>query len=470
MIDFLKKMSLVPKGLRYKTMIAFCLMSLIPLLICFWLVTTYIFPNINLFFGLSMGNISLILVISLFISMLGLYVTKEMIDPVLKIADDARGIAEGDTDKVIDVYREDEIGELGTSLNIMTQKIRENIEELKAYGERTKLINIEINKKVLALSGLLQIGNLISSSKELQTVLDFIAQKLSDVEDGSAAILMLLDEETGEFKVASSCNIADDRLEGLSLRQDETAPNTVVVDKDSPASTETLKRFLAALGLKNIAAMPIVVARKQYGVLAVGNKKQDFAFKDDEKELLKVFLKQTCIAVENDLLIRRAKELAVKDELTGLYNQSYIHTRLDEEIKRAVMYQRPCGYLLIDMDGFRDFHERFGEAKTETLLKALGELLKGAVTEVDKVARLAADRFAIVLPERNKKQAATVAEDVRKKIEGSLGRVMKTVGNVTVSIGVSENPIDGSTADELMEKAERLVKSAKSLGKNRVAV
>lgn len=470
MICLLKNMSLVPKGLRYKTMIAFCLMSLIPLLICFWLVTTYIFPNINLFFGLSMGNISLILAISLFISILGLYVTKEMIDPVLKIADDARGIAGGDTDKVIDVSREDEIGELGTSLNIMTQKIRENIEELKVYAERTKLINIEINKKVLALSGLLQIGNLISSSKELQIVLDFITQKLSDVEDGSAAILMLLDEETGEFKVASSCNIADDRLEGLSLRQDEAMSRIAVADKNSPASTETLKRFLAALDLKNIAAMPIVVARKQRGVLAVGNKIQDFVFKDDEKELLKVFLKQTCIAVENDLLIRRAKELAVKDELTGLYNQSYIHTRLDEEIKRAVMYQRPCGYLLIDMDGFKDFHERFGEAKTEALLKVLGELLKGAVTEVDKVARLTADRFAIVLPERNKKQAATIAEDVRKKIESSLGRVMKTAGNVTVSVGVSENPIDGSTADELMEKAERLVKSAKSLGKNRVAV
>lgn len=89
MINFFKNMSLVPRGLKYKTMVAFSLMSLIPLLICFWLVTTYIFPNISLFFGLSIGNISLILTISLFIALLGLYLTRQMIDPVVKIADQA---------------------------------------------------------------------------------------------------------------------------------------------------------------------------------------------------------------------------------------------------------------------------------------------------------------------------------------------------------------------------------------------
>ena len=65
----MKKMSMSSKGLQCKTMIAFCLSALIPLLICFWLIITYIFPNINLFSNISIGNISLILAISLFISL-----------------------------------------------------------------------------------------------------------------------------------------------------------------------------------------------------------------------------------------------------------------------------------------------------------------------------------------------------------------------------------------------------------------
>ena len=155
MLKLSKDLSLVPKGLRYKTLIAFSLMSLIPILICGWLVTTYIFPNINLFFGLTIGNISFILFISIVISLLGLYVAKEMIDPVIKIAGDAKIIAEGDITRRIEIEREDEVGDLSKSLNIMTQKIKENMEELKAYSEKTKLINMEINKKVLALSSLL---------------------------------------------------------------------------------------------------------------------------------------------------------------------------------------------------------------------------------------------------------------------------------------------------------------------------
>ncbi len=470
MISFFKKMSLVPTSLRYKTMIAFSLMSLIPLLICFWLVTTYIFPNIRLFFGLSLGNISFILMISLIISILGLYLTKEMIDPVVKIAGQARVIAEGDVSEVIDVKREDEIGDLSASLNIMTKKIRDNIEELRAYGERTKLINVEINKKVIALSGLLQVGNLISSSTELTTVLNFITQKLGDIEEDSSCFLMLLDDKGEEYKVVASYNISADKLEGLTIGCHRAFPNIEVVDKDNPSKDKGLDKVLIPLELKNIAMFPIVVARKQYGILAIGNRKDDFAYKDDEKELLKVFVKQAAIAVENDLLIRKAKELAIKDELTGLYNQSYIKMRLDEEIKRAVMYQRPCGYLLVDIDDFKEFHEHFGETKTEALLKALGQMIVSLVTEVDKVGRLAVDRFAIVLPERNKKQAAKIAEDIRERAGEGLSKLMKASGRLTVSVGVSENPIDGSSADELMEKAERLVRSAKSLGKNRVAI
>ena len=122
------------------------------------------------------------------------------------------------------------------------------------------------------------------------------------------------------------------------------------------------------------------------------------------------------------------------------------------------------------LDGFKNFHERSGESKAKSLLKSVGGILQREVTEVDKVARLTEDRFAIVLPERNKRQSLGIAEEIRKKIESELGKIMAKGQKLTVSIGVSENPIDGSNADEIMEKAERLLKKAKSLGKNRVAV
>lgn len=470
MFKLFSDMSLMSKGLKYKTMIAFSLMSLIPLLICFWLVTTFIFPNLGLFFGVSLGNISFILFISIFLSLLGFYVTKQMIDPLIKMAGDAKDIAGGNISKVIEVECEDEIGDIGASLNMMTQKIKENIEELRIYGEKTKLINLEINKKVFMLSSLLHIGNLISAAAELETVMDFIAQKVADVEDGSSSFVALLDEETGAFNVISSSNVDQGKMQKLGIKKGEIPAQITVVDKNKSAGPQILNKILAPLDLKNIVMLPIIVSKVHYGFLAMGNNQHEFMFSDDTMELLTLFVKQAAIAVENDLLIKRTKELAVQDELTGLYNESFITKRLDEEIRRAVLYQRPCGFLLIDIDGFKKYQGETGEAKANALLKSTAEILKGAVTEVDKIARLELDRFAIVLPERNKKQAANIAEEIRKKVEDGLGKAVKICEKITVSIGVSENPIDGSSAEELLVKAEKLLKSAKSLGKNRVAV
>jgi len=454
MLKILKDMSMFPKGLRYKTMIAFSLMSLIPILVCAWFVITYIFPNINLFFGLTLSNISFILVISIFISLLGLYLTREMIDPVIKMAGDAKTIAEGDFSRLIDIRREDEVGDLSRSLNLMTQKIKENMEELKTYGEKTKMINIEINKKVVALSGLLQIGNLISSSEALNNILGFIMQKISDIENDSAVVLLLAKEETKEYSVSSICNIEETRVSGLKFKQSELNADMLA----------------AKLGLKNITTLPVTIAGRLMGMLVVGNNEQGFVFAEEEKELLKVFAKQIAISVENDILARKSKELAVRDEATGLYNENYMKARLDEEIKRAVIYQRPCGYLFVDIDGFKDFYAAYGEAKSSAVLREMAVILKSSVTEIDRVGRLGEDRFAVILPEKNKRQSVNIAEEIRKRIEDGLGRSARADKKITASIGVSENPIDGSTVAELMEKAEKLARNAKALGKNRVAV
>ena len=469
MLKFLKSMSLLPKGLKYKSMIAFCLTSLIPLLICVWLATTYIFPNASLFLNLSIGNISIILGISVIIALLGMHVTEQMIDPIVRISEDARNIAGGNIDKVIKITAEDEVGDLGTSLNIMTQKIRDNIDELKSYGERIKLINMEIDKKVLALSGLLQVGNLIAASEDLGKILNFISQKIYNVESNFISFIMLFDRETGGLKVVSSDNLQGE-FGDFSLKLTDLTPHVHVIDAGNQGSCPGLKKIIEQFELENVIIAPIIISGKLYGILAMGNRETGFIFKPDQKELLRVFAKQATIAVENDLLIKKSQELAILDELTGLYNQKYIYARLDEEIKRALMYQRPCGYLLIDIDEFKAIHEKLGEKRSEDLLKATAEILRSSVTEVDKVARLEVDMFAIVLPEKNKKQSANIAESVRKNIEDRLSRALKISEKISVGVGVSENPIDGSSADDLMQKAEAMLRSAKSLGKNRVAV
>ena len=202
----------------------------------------------------------------------------------------------------------------------------------------------------------------------------------------------------------------------------------------------------------------------------MANDKENFIFKDDDVELIKVLSKQLGIAIENDALLKRTKELTIKDELTGLYNEKYVKERLDEEIRRAILYQRPCSLLLFNVDNFMQYRDTHGEMITEKSLKKIAGILKESSTEVSKVARLGGDEFAIVLPEKNKKEAMRLAEDICRKVESEGAKLVKKGEDpLTVSGSVSENPIDGTTAKELFNKAAQAIKKAKLEGKNRIS-
>ena len=148
-------------------------------------------------------------------------------------------------------------------------------------------------------------------------------------------------------------------------------------------------------------------------------------------------------------------------------NKNYILSRLDEEIRRSIFYQRPCSFLVFNIDNFRKMRDTYGELTAEDVLKKVAKIIKESATPVGKAARIGGDEFALLLPEKNKREAASIAEDLRKKIE-TVSFSSDNKLTITVSGGVGENPIDGSTQEELFKKAMEALKSAKSVGKNRV--
>ena len=89
---------------------------------------------------------------------------------------------------------------------------------------------------------------------------------------------------------------------------------------------------------------------------------------------------------------------------------------------------------------------------------------------VDRVGRTDDDEFSLILPEKNKRQAQEVAEEICKKIKASFCVDQDSSKCFTFSAGVSENPLDGVQAEQLIAKAKELLKKAKAGGKNRIVV
>jgi len=334
---------------------------------------------------------------------------------------------------------------------------------------------MDIHKKVLTLSSLLQIGDLIAAGgSKLDPLLEMALGKASMIFDTGYGVLYLQKEENADFTARIAYNLETEKLTDMVIKKDgpgaiERAVQSrsmIVMDKALKVTGE-IAALQSDYGLKNALIMPIYSGKQNLGLLLIGNRLEDFRFKNDDIELMKVFAKQMTIAIETDILSKKTETLAIKDELTDLYNKSFILVRLEEEIKRAIFYQRPCSFVIFNIDGFREFRDKHGELAAEETLRRLAKLIRDNMIPVGKAARVEADEFAILLPEKNKKQAAYIAEEIRKKVE-STNLLKEGSARLTVSGGVSENPLDGATADELFKKATEALKQAKSEGKNRV--
>lgn len=463
--------SVTSLSLKRKLALSFVLMSVFPLLIFLFLISNYALLPLP-WFSVKV-NISLLILISVFIAIMGLWLVKDVFDRISSISTEAKLIAAGDIAHKLEIEQPDEIGDLSEALNQMTQRIRENINELKGYSERTTQINLEIHRRMLILSGLLQISSLISQEVKLEEILRITVEKSRLLANSDTAYLLFKDEAQGTLSVKMA-----DGLNAQSLLKIKLEPNDnffadviaklkpLILDKENTLPEKLARSFCERFKLKHTLALPIYLRGQVMGILGIGGAGESLLYSKDDIELLDLLGKQAAIAIENSILTQRLDKLEIKDALTGLYNKAFIYNRLHEEIKRAIVYQRPCAFILLDIDNFNKLHKSFGSLEVETGLKKVASLIKDSVSEIDRVARTGDDEFAIVLPEKNKRKAQDIAEDIRKKIEFAFSEEQDINKRITISGGVSENPLDGIEAEELIHKSEERLCLAKKRGRN----
>ncbi|MDD5238753.1 MAG: HAMP domain-containing protein, partial [Candidatus Omnitrophica bacterium] len=196
-------MSLASRSLRYKLKISFYLMSILPLLVCIYLVSNYVLPNV----GVKVDVIASV-AISTIIAVAGFLVIKEVFDRIVSVSAVAKLIAAGNIHYKLDIEHQDEVGDLGHSLNQLTARIRSNMDELKTYSEKTTEINLDIQKRVLVLSSLLQISSLVSQGAKLEDILRVATEKARLLANSDVSYLLYREDEIEDFcvKIADGAN------------------------------------------------------------------------------------------------------------------------------------------------------------------------------------------------------------------------------------------------------------------------
>lgn len=151
----------------------------------------------------------------------------------------------------------------------------------------------------------------------------------------------------------------------------------------------------------------------------------------------------------------RLRELAIRDELTGLYNRRFFLERFEWECARAKRYRRPFACLMVDLNGFKQVNDRLGHQAGDFVLKQVAQELSALLRQSDVLARFGGDEFVIALPETTPAQAEAVAEKLRGiRVEAPSGSA-RSVDTVTLSVGMSRLEPERESPRELLEAADR---------------
>jgi diguanylate cyclase (GGDEF)-like protein len=451
--------SLSSQSLGNKLRVAFSLMSILPLLVSFYLVANYIIPRAGWKF-----DIVIFMTISILIAFSGFFVIKEVIDRVVSVSGQVKMIAAGDMDRKVDVKLKDEIGELSEALNQITQRVRTNMEELQVYGKQTDDMNTQIQRRLLVLASVLQITSLISQRESLDKILQMIVEKSKLLAHSDLAYWLVQDPAGTVFSMSKVFGADVDGLMDVKFPLPDALfldfthkDNVLIIDAGHQANPEQSAVLEEKLKLRNTIAIPVHLAGDIVGIIGIGNRAENFSYSKDDLALFDVFAKQATIAMGNERLLRKVEKLEIKDNLTGLYNQAYILNHLREEIKRAMMFQRPCAFMLISIDRFEKLLTAVGPEQVNGIIKKIASLIRDSVREVDRVARYEKNSFAVVLPEKNKREMQKMAVMIKESIESNFVSNLDHRKLLTVSVGTSENPLDGSNAEELVKGAQTML-------------
>ncbi len=165
------------------------------------------------------------------------------------------------------------------------------------------------------------------------------------------------------------------------------------------------------------------------------------------------------------------QELASSDALSGLANRRSFDSRIAADWQRAGKLGRPLALLMIDVDHFKLFNDRYGHLEGDICLRRIGKLLKEIVTGTDDLpARYGGEEFALLLPGASIDAALQVAERLRRTVEElCIAHASSPNGQVTVSIGAASLiPALSEPAEQLVDAADIALYSAKRRGRNAV--
>ena len=261
---------------------------------------------------------------------------------------------------------------------------------------------------------------------------------------------------------------------GISLREGDVLRNAYATGRffaDDARLVTVLYSGQPACTDREMLA-PVQFGDRIVGVLWICAQDEQ-RFDPSTMELAEICALQLAVKIHDETISKAQSDLQVlaqTDGLTGLWNRSAFERRLMEEWNRASR-GTPLSVLMIDIDFFKAFNDRYGHVAGDVALRQVSAVLKSAATRpTDMAARYGGEEFAIILAGTDNVGAVAVGEKIRQAVtDAAIAHALSTLRLVSISIGIASRDDGIATAWELIEAADRALYRAKESGRNRVA-
>lgn len=212
----------------------------------------------------------------------------------------------------------------------------------------------------------------------------------------------------------------------------------------------------------DFTVVPLVIQKDSLGFLVA----RGITGKDTEK--FEILSRQFLIGFKRALLYKKMQEMSITDSLTRLFSRRHFLERFKEELRRSKKFRYNFSFLMIDIDEFKSFNDKYGHLVGDAILREVSKAVKETIRQIDFVGRYGGEEFSMILVETDKEQARFAAERIRRAIEEKNIKVYDEELRVTVSIGIGTFPDDGASSEAIIEAADKALYQAKEAGRNQV--
>ena len=338
-------------------------------------------------------------------------------------------------------------------------------------------VSADKDRKLYELSIFHDVAKALTSSLDLDTILQTIMEKMAAYFEPATWALLMLDETTQELYYAASVGEGCANINALQLVGGESLAKWVIdhgeplvfqsVNTD-PRLQDGTTRLLFPQDCA-VVCMPVRTGGNVLGIIQLVN--IDVELYNRNEMLLQTLADYAAIAIENARAVKRIQELSITDDCTGLYNQRHLFTVLAEEVHRSSRFGYEFSLLFLDLDHFKWVNDKYGHLLGSRLIGLVGQCLRENLRLVDAAFRYGGDEFAILLPQTSKESGLFVARRFASLFHSRKWLPGDNISlELRASIGVATYPHDAINPQEIVRCADEMMYQVKQAGRDNIAV